>query len=255
MRIKLLLIAIVFLFADVCQAQWNYEMVIEKSDGSIVVVNTKDLMRTYFLDDISCLYCPDDHHPHMIDLGLPSGTKWACCNVGADKPDGYGGYYAWGETEEKSVYNQVTYQYCTGEDTDGDGYYDQNSQYQYIGDDIAGTSYDVAHVKWGGSWVMPSLDQIKELLNNCTYEWTTLNGVKGNKFTGKNGGTIFLPAAGYRYDSYLDGAGSFGCFWSSTQSPSDTNGAYYLYFNSGDTYTHYGYFRNCGFTVRPVSKN
>ena len=109
--------------------------------------------------------CPDDHHPHQIDLGLPSGTKWACCNVGADKPEAYGGYYAWGETEEKDVYNDVTYQYSTGEDGNGDGYYDDYhvetsfdvyGVWQSLGDDIAGSQYDVAQVKWGGDWQMPT---------------------------------------------------------------------------------------------------
>ena len=72
--------------------------------------------------------CPDDNHPHAIDLGLPSGTKWACCNVGASTPEGYGGYYAWGETSEKAVYNEVTYHYASGVDNDGDGfYYDDNN--------------------------------------------------------------------------------------------------------------------------------
>ena len=97
----------------------------------------------------SYLKCPDNRHPHLIDLGLPSGTKWACCNLGADKPEAYGGYYAWGEIEEKTFYNEVTYQYSTGEDTDGDGWYDKNRSYKNLGSDIASTQYDVAHVKWG----------------------------------------------------------------------------------------------------------
>ena len=143
--------------------------------------------------------CPDDHHPHMIDLGLPSGTLWACCNVGADKPEAYGGYYAWGETEEKDKYNEVTYQYCTGDNPNDYGWY-ENSQYQNIGIDIAGTEYDVAHVKWGGSWVMPSADEFKELFNNCTCTMTTINDVYGQEFTSKNNGvSIFLPATSLYY--------------------------------------------------------
>lgn len=88
--------------------------------------------------------CPDDNHPHMIDLGLPSGTKWACCNVGATKPEEYGGYYTWGETEEKSVYDWSTCKYWT--DSNGDGYAD-DYEFTNLGSDIAGTGYDVAHVK------------------------------------------------------------------------------------------------------------
>ena len=198
----------------------------------------------------SYLTCPDDHHPHMIDLGLPSGTKWACCNVGADKPEAYGGYYAWGETEEKSTYNWSTYIHCDGSE----------STCHDLGSNIAGTQYDVAHYRWGGSWVMPSYDQNKELIENCTYEWTTLNGVNGGKFTSKkNGGTIFLPAAGYRWKDGLIYAGSNGYYWSSTQRPSNSYYAYnpyYAYslgFYSGKA-DWYSYSRYSGHTVRPVSR-
>ena len=201
------------------------------------------------------LTCPDDHHPHMIDLGLPSGTKWSCCNVGATKPEDYGGYYAWGEVEEKAVYNEVTYQYCTGVDLNGDGWYDRNMQWQSLGSDIAGTGYDVAHVRWGGSWVMPSLDQIKELRNKCSTKWTTKNGVNGRTFTGPSGGTIFLPAAGYRWDDDLRSAGRHGSYWSSTQDPSYSYYAYHLYFDSGGAYwSRYVNYRSYGRTVRPVSR-
>ena len=189
--------------------------------------------------------CPDGNHPHMIDLGLPSGTKWACCNVGADKPEAYGGYYAWGETETKSFYSWSKYIYCDG----------TRETCQDLGDDIAGIDYDVAHVKWGGSWVMPSKEQLDELRNNCTYEWTTVNGVKGVRFTSKkNSKSIFLPAAGRRIDSVLSSAGSVGYYWSSSQLPSGTDNAYSLYFYSGNTDWYYDY-RYGGFTVRPVSRN
>ena len=184
--------------------------------------------------------CPDDKHPHAIDLGLPSGTKWACCNVGATTPEGYGGYYAWGETEEKDYYDRNTYQYY------------QNGSYVNLGSDIAGTGYDVAHVKWGSSWVMPSLDQIKELVNNCTYTWTLMNGVLGGQFSGPTSGNIFLPAAGYRcYYSGLYVGGSLGYYWSSTPGPSYSIGTYFLSFDSGGV-LWYDYSREDGHTVRPV---
>ncbi|MBQ2589516.1 MAG: hypothetical protein II576_09720 [Prevotella sp.] len=161
-----------------------------------------------------------------IDLGLPSGTKWASCNVGATKPEEYGGYYAWGETEEKEVYSTATYQYATGEDTDGDGWY-ENLQYKNLGSDISGTYCDVAHVKWGGKWVMPSANEVKELIDNCTSEWTTLNGVNGMKFTSNiNGNSIFLPASGWRWGDTFYSVGSYGNYWLSTQDPSYSYGAY-----------------------------
>ena len=189
------------------------------------------------------LFCPDGNHPHMIDLGLPSGTKWACCNVGATTPEGYGGYFAWGETEEKDYYWWSTYIHC-------DGNYDTCHD---LGDDIAGTQYDVAHVKWGGSWVMPSLDQIKELLNNSTSKWVTENGVNGRRFTGSNGGSIFLPAAGGRWYDDPDDAGFSGVYWSSTQNPWNSGGAYFLFFYSDNAYWDFIelYY---GSTVRPVSR-
>ena len=179
-----------------------------------------------------------------IDLGLPSGTKWANCNVGATKPEEYGGYYAWGEIEEKEVYNQSTYKYY------------QNGKYVNLGSDISGTEYDVAHVKWGGKWCMPTLDDIKELFDNCINEWTTLNGVNGRKFTSKiNGKSIFFPAAGYRWNGDLYLAGEYGFYCSSSQDPDISNYACYLYFNSGNAYWHGINYRGYGQSVRPVVRN
>ena len=107
--------------------------------------------------------CPDSKHPHEIDMG--EAGKWACCNVGASSPEEFGEYYAWGETEEKYYFDDTTYKY-----------YDISSDsYKYLGDDIAGTSYDVAQVKWGGKWKMPSLKRINLLLNKCSSEWCEHN--------------------------------------------------------------------------------
>ena len=183
----------------------------------------------------------------MVDLGLPSGTKWACCNVDTDHPENqspinYGGYYAWGETETKSTYSWESYIHCNVVE----------STCHNLGSDIAGTQYDVAHVKWNGTWQMPTDDQFKELLNNCNYEWTTENGVDGGKFISKkNGASIFLPAVGYRTETDLCYAGTLGNYWSSTQDPSDSNSAYGLDFFSERTYTYYDY-RCYGRSVRPV---
>lgn len=192
--------------------------------------------------------CPDANHPHMIDLGLPSGTKWACCNVDTDHPENqnptnYGGYYAWGETETKDRYDWNSYIFWTEE---------ENTCHD-IGVDIAGTQYDVAHVKWGGNWVMPSLKQIEELTDNCTCTWTSMNGVSVHRFTSPNGGSIFLPAAGHRWNGNLSNAGSRGYYWSSTQHPSDSNRAYDLYLCPNDAYGYY-YSLGSGHAVRPVSK-
>ena len=168
--------------------------------------------------------CPDDHHPHLIDLGLPSGTKWACCNVGADKPEGYGGYYAWGETTTKDVYDWDTYLHGTWGNTVD------------IGSDIAGTSFDAATANWGAPWRMPTLEQCRELIENCICEFARKNGVKGKEITGPNGSTIFLPFAGlhdwklYPGDDEplkLYGVGYEGCYWSSTV----VDSSYYPYYS------------------------
>ena len=228
-------------------------------DGSITVTDVMETVRIILEGNNNntpaYLTCPDDNHPHMIDLGLPSGTLWACCNVGANKPDDYGGYYAWGETEEKDVYSWNTYIHRNNNDRTC---YD-------LGSDIAGTQYDVAHVRWGGSWVMPSHEQQMELLNNCTLTWTTVNDIYGCIITGKNGGSIFLPEAGYAA-GYLgnDGYICYGCsgnYWSSTQYPSVSFQAYSLYFSlnfdssQGDELEFFSSYddRNLGLSVRPVS--
>ena len=222
-------------------ADFNQDNAITVSDGVAIIASILDTPQSF-------LSCPDNHHPHMIDLGLPSGTKWACCNVGANKPEEYGGYYAWGETEEKDNYDWKTYIHCDGSE----------STCHDLGSDISGTQYDVAHVKWGGSWVMPSSDQVKELFDNCSSEWVTQNGVNGRKFTSKNNGsTVFLPAAGYRPNAGFYHAGSIGYYWLSTQRSYRSYYAYDLYFSSGRaywSYDGYSYYRNYGHTVRPVSK-
>lgn len=197
-------------------------------------------------DDTSC---PDANHPHMIDLGLPSGTKWACCNVGATTPEGYGNYYAWGETSPKSFYGYENYAFFNGYNGDN------LNPFTTLGD-IAGTQYDAATANWGAPWRMPSLAQIQELLNNCSDEWTAQNGVKGRKFTGPNGGTIFLPAAGYRWYGELGAAGAWGIYWSSSSASSYWNGAYRLYFDSECAFWHDDdNDRHYGPSVRPVLRN
>ena len=204
-------------------------------DGDECIFTIEDLKR--FTNPSSC---PDDNHPHAIDLGLPSGTKWACCNVGASIPEGYGGYYAWGETEGKHIYDWYTYIHCDGSmETCHD-----------IGSDISGTEYDVAHVKWGDIWVMPSLDQLCELLNNCSYISTSVNGISGGNYTGPNGGTIFLPLAGYRKDD-AHYSGDHCQYWSSTLCPYGSRYAHVL-----STYVKSNHIsqddRCIGHTVRPV---
>ena len=185
--------------------------------------------------------CPDENHPHAIDLGLPSGTKWACCNIGASHPEESGDFYAWGETTNKNDFSWATYIHC-------DGSYDTCHD---LGADIAGMSYDVAHEKWGDKWQMPSSEQINELIKNCTSKWKTLNSLKGRYYTGPNGNTIFLPAAGYRWGGNLYRINGNGYYWSSSQGPSQSDYAYLLNVSSKSSLLD-EYYRYYGHVIRPV---
>ena len=169
-----------------------------------------------------------------VDLGL--SVKWATCNVGASSPSDYGNYYAWGETSTKSEYTE-----------------ENSKTYGRNISDISGNSnYDAARANWGSPWRMPTKSEMEELVNKCTWTWTTQSGHNGYKVTSKtNGNSIFLPAAGWRCGTSLDFAGENGYFWCSTPYESDTRFAYNLRFNSGFQYVDW-YNRYYGRTVRPV---
>ena len=188
-----------------------------------------------------------------VDLGLPSGIKWATCNVGATKPEEFGGYYAWGEIEEKSNYDWSTYKWGNGSSTGMTKYCTYSNEGTVDNKTILDPEDDVAHVKWGGTWRMPTLEEQEELLNNCTWTWTTQNGVDGYKVTGPNGNSIFLPATGYRDGTAVYNRGSFGDYWSSSLYSGNNYNASYL---SSGSYDHdWGKnVRYCGYSVRPVSK-
>ena len=170
-----------------------------------------------------------------VDLGL--SVKWATCNVGANKPEEYGNYYAWGETKTKSEY------------------YDSNSKTsgKQMSDIKGNSQYDAARANWGGTWRLPTKEELEELVNKCTWTWTKQNGVYGCKVTGTNGNSIFLPAAGYhRYNStYQTSKG--GYCWSSTpnENNSHSHAAYYLYFHGRNRTVNWGG-RLDGRSVRPV---
>lgn len=186
-----------------------------------------------------------------VDLGL--SVKWATCNVGASQPEEYGDYFAWGETEPKEVYDWSTYKWCNGS---------PKTHTKYCTDSYFGTvdnkttlemSDDAAHANWGGSWRMPTKAERDELLEQCTWTWTTQNGVNGYKVTSKkNGNSIFLPAAGFRtYSSSLQSAGSRGCYWSSMINSLNSL-AYVLDFNSDIVSSGGDSGRSFGNSVRPV---
>lgn len=175
-----------------------------------------------------------------VDLGLPSGLLWATCNVGANAPEEYGGYYAWGDIKTKSNYTSSNY-----------------STYNVQITDISGNAqYDAATANWGGSWRMPTKDEMNELRSNCTWTWTTQNEVNGYNVEGPNGNSIFLPAAGYySYQSFKD-AGTRGFYWSSSDYINDfsiVNYALSLTIKN-TSYNMGGNDRGNGRSVRPVIK-
>ena len=185
-----------------------------------------------------------------VDLGL--SVKWATCNVGASKPEDYGDYYAWGETTTKSDYSWKTYKWCKGTD-DTMTKYCTNSKYGTVDNRTTLTSSDdVATVKWGSKWRMPTKEEVEELVGDCTWTWTTQSGVKGKKVTGPNGNSIFLPAAGGRDGTDLFGRGASGNYWSATKGTYEW--AHRLYFIDDYIYWDYSCLRNYGFPVRPVTE-
>ena len=201
--------------------------------------------------DVNCI--ADGHE--CVDLGLPSGTKWATMNVGANSPEDYGDHFAWGETQPKDEYNWSTYKWCNGSSKTLTKYCTSSSHGTVDNKTVLDLADDTANANWGGDWRMPTKSEQDELLTECTWTWTTLNGVNGYKVTSKiNGNSIFLPAAGYRDSSGFYEAGSFGYYWSSSLGSdfSYTGSAYHLDFYSNTVYCQATYSRIRGYSVRPV---
>ena len=181
---------------------------------------------------------------YFVDLGLPSGTKWATCNVGADTPECFGDYFAWGETATKESYVRDTYTY-----------YDEDGLHltKYTGQDgitILESTDDAATANWGASWRIPTAEEFDELQNNCTVIWTNQNGIDGKLFVGPNGNSIFMPSADCSYAGM--GVSGYGYYWSSSLFTSTFNPeAICLRFNSEYCYLHH-ISRCYGLSVRPV---
>ena len=192
-----------------------------------------------------------------VDLGL--SVKWATCNVGADKPQDYGDYYSWGEVESKPGYTLTNYKFYVSGNSNEDVKYSKYdySRYFYDINDMPklDPEDDVAHVKWGGDWRMPTKDEIDELHKKCSWTWvdrgnSEFGGVPGYKVTSKKSGYtdrfIFLPAAGYRDLRYSRNVGTAGFYWSSSLGNGNA-----ISFNTVHLRSYNGS-RYMGMSVRPV---
>lgn len=190
-----------------------------------------------------------------VDLGLPSGTLWATCNVGSNTPEGYGDYYAWGETEPKELFDWKSYKY-------GRFIHEQYELNKYCTDSAYGLNGfvdhltvmepddDVARVCWGEGWRMPTIEEWEELFLNTAGVWTTLNDVKGWRCTASNGNSLFLPAAGYWWDDAFNA--DLGPYWSRTINKEFPYRAWGFHFNCDSSHLCGSSDRNRGQTVRAV---
>lgn len=173
-----------------------------------------------------------------VDLGLPSGTKWASHNIGAKTPYEDGNYYAWGDPKVRIQYNPET---CPTYGVE-------------MGDISGNPDYDVATILWGGNWRMPTEAEARELKDKCTWEWTEVEGKKGAIVTGPNGNQIFLPGAGFIAGTEVGYYGDEGAYWVSAPDPTDPiYFSTFLYFYSNNLCNVGWFSRYAGLSVRPVA--
>ena len=185
-----------------------------------------------------------------VDLGL--SVKWATTNVGASSPSDYGRYYAWGETSPKNDYSVDTYKWCNGS-YDNLSKYNTDASYGTVDNKTRlDRADDAARANWGGSWRMPTNEEFEELIAKCSWTWTSKDGKNGYKVTGKNGNSIFFPAAGVRTGTSVSFAGSNGLYWSSSLDTDYPDGAWTIMLDSSVVMTGRSGYRDDGYTVRPV---
>lgn len=198
---KFLLLLGIWIIGQCVYAQ-KYVMDITQKDGNVIRYNASDVERLIW----------EKHEG--IELGL--SVKWATCNIGANRPEELGDYFAWGETAKKDYYDWSKYRFAYLDKAIG--LYKMNKYYHSYG--YGDKKYDleleddVVHSRWGSNWRMPTKAEQEELLNKCSWEWTEQNGINGCKVTGPNGNYIFLPAGGYRKNRDLNGVNINGFYWS-----------------------------------------
>ena len=222
---------------------WN-----TKADGMGIPYQNE---QTLMISKNIVLYAQWKKDPEWVDLGL--SVKWATCNVGAERPEEYGDYFAWGETKSKSSYSWGNYKWCNGNENNLTKYNFYSTYGIVDNKENLDLSDDAARVNWGGNWRIPSKEEFDEL-TKCSHTWTTKNGVKGIEITGKNGKSIFLPAAGQKSGTSTYNTSSYGYYWSNKLGKlSGTDDAWFLDFrsNNGTYITSYTQ-RYLGCSIRPV---
>ena len=253
MRIKSILAAMFLLLTGV-QTGWAQNMTVRLKNNETHVYKVPQVADVTFSEN--------ETGYEWVDLGLPSGTLWATCNVGANSPEEYGDYFAWGETQKKNVYNWGVYRLCGGSQNTMKKYC-TNSSYGMVDNLTALESEDdAATVNWGSEWQTPTQEQMQELLNMyfTTNEQTTQNGVYGLKVTSRvNGNSIFLPAAGgFCTQDYTGanfyGGGTNGVYWSRSLYQNNSNCACYMFFYSDNINVSSYTYRYFGLSVRPVRR-
>jgi len=213
-------------------------------NNDIVRIFTPSKTYAFLTTDVDSItfggICPDNNHPHAIDMGL--STKWACCSVGAEAPEEEGIYYAWGETHTKDYFWYDEYEF-----------YDEENEECTLRIDISGTKYDAAFTNWNDNWVMPTKAAAEELLQNCTWTLTKYHNVNGFIVTAPNGQCLFFPlSGGYALTQKID-YDKLGYYWLST--PAENGMAYVLQFNSRNKYANIEpTYPQIGLLVRPVKR-
>lgn len=243
------LASLVLIVSANVQAQ---SMKVIKTDGTVYEFRTDEVHSVEFEPGDGRL---TENGYEYVDLGLPSGTMWATCNVGATKPEEAGDYFSWGEVTPKENYTSLTYLWGTSNQTDGEDYEQLTVITKYNTNPALGLpdnrtvlepEDDAATVNMGGAWRMPTAEDLDELLSQCYYQITKVNGVRGLKFIGSNGNTLFLPCVGLRYGEIMmfnDVAMKWGFYWTSTLGTDPQMGCY-LYTDgenkNGESFRFYG---------------
>ena len=214
-----------------------------------LAINTTYYLRAYATNEVGTSYGEEVTFTTLegnfingyeyVDLGLPSGLKWATHNFGATMPYEIGEYLAWGEHKGKDMYS------ISNSETYGVN----------IADFSGDIEYDAAAFTWGGTWRIPTEAETRELKDNCTFEWTEMNGVPGAIVTGPNGNQIFLPSGGFATEGNIDFADSEGAYWTSSPDPSDPMyyACFFYFYNTN--FSNIGWFsKYAGLLVRPVAE-